>query len=57
MKPISNLELWSLLTTYRTRVLPHTTTSEVVYKLFEEPITGPLKSKMRRSAILKIVIT
>jgi len=31
--------------------------SEVVHGLFKEPITGPLKSKMAGSAILKIDMT
>ena len=34
---LSNLELWSLLTTYR---------KSVVHGLIKEPISGPLKSKM-----------
>jgi len=37
-KKLSNLELWSLLTTYRK--LPY------VIGLFKEPIIGSLKSKM-----------
>jgi len=37
LKKLSNLELWSLLTTYR---------KSVVHGLIKESISGPLKSKM-----------